>query len=171
VIRGRVRFGSEVDMAPLLAAMGAGEERFAAEFDAEVSDGVGETEETIARSLPAGVAIERIETTRQGVVVKSIIALRFDDVKKLHDLEVFYQRGQPSVRPFDGLAIIEANDSLELRGTPPKAPPGSPGNFVFELELDGLRVVESNATSSSGAKLTWVTRASDETAMLARFVR
>jgi hypothetical protein len=179
-ISGKATLGTITDVTPLLRTMIAEMKRqdgnasdvtaaeladaaraFGKDMDETQHEARLDVVERMARSLPRGVSVD-IETSRNGTTMTSTTVYTFDDVNKLKDLEVFFEPGRPSHKPFGTIAIEHRDDVVVVEGMPPAiAPPEGASaadlagqGFVFAIEL-GLPVLASNATSTSGSTLLW----------------
>jgi hypothetical protein len=179
-IAGKATLGTVTDVTPLLRAMiiemkrqegdtsdvSAAELKAAADaFGKDMDDTQAEAKDDViarmARSLPQGVSVD-IAARRDGTKMTSTTTFAFDDVNKLKHLEVFFEQGRPSHKPFATIAVEEKDGGVVVDGMPPAItpPPGATAadlagqGFLFALELT-LPVVESNATRVEQQALIW----------------
>ena len=178
-IRGKATMGTVTDVEPLLRGMlldmkrqggltadvtadelRAAAQAFGDDLDKSSADAAADVRETMERSLPKGVRIERVDAQRDGTRVTSSTTFAFDDITLLPTLEVFFERGRESQRPFASFKVDADAGALIVDGAPPTlgAPgaslPAGAGQLRLELEI-ALPIVDHNASRADGARLSW----------------
>lgn len=148
------------------------------ELRAQIEDGALEEENIeaeIAEDLPAGVELIGARQITEGLRTSIAIDLRFDNVSLLNQMDLAGgEAGPADSRPFGNLEVTEEGNTIVIRQDPinpieeAEKGAGMIGGMegliadmfenlriAFTLEAP-FEIVEHNATSQAGHKLSWV---------------
>ncbi len=148
------------------------------ELLSQMEDGAFEEENMeaeVAANLPAGVELLGAHQATDGLRTSIDIDLRFDHVSLLNEMDLAGDEAGPAdSRPFGGLEVVEEGNTIVIRQDPinpieeAEKSAGMMGGMeglvadmfrnlriVFTLEAP-FEIVEHNATSQAGDKLSWI---------------
>ncbi len=107
----------------------------------------------LAKALPTGITLKKLEAARDGLVVTSNTTLELDDVRLVPDVVLGAVEGQPPLKPFADFTVKKERAGLVLSGRAPEVPEGA-GSVQLSLR-PSTKPLSHNAPKQDGSTLTW----------------
>lgn len=135
-------------------------------LEATRADEATALEQRIARGLPSGIRLQRLEALVDGLALTSRTTLTLEDPALIPDIALAQRDDAPPLRPFAGFTVKKDQQGTVVSGRAPRLPDGA-GSLALSMRASRPPVAH-NATVGADGLLQWTGDGFDVRVVFAR---